>query len=66
MYKVRVQSNSGRRIYAAQDGHPSDWTVFDRPEPEARLVSIEDAIALVAQVVSHGYARAWVEEILPR
>ncbi len=56
MYKVRMQSHSGSMIYAAADGHPSDWVTLNNPPPEAVVETREEADALAALVVAKGYA----------
>lgn len=33
MYKVQMQSHSGSEIFAAADGHPSDWVTLNNPPP---------------------------------
>ena len=56
MYKVRMQSHSGSMIYAAADGHPSDWVTLNNPPPEAVVETLEDANKLASLVVAKGYA----------
>lgn len=56
MFKVRMVSKSGSVIFAAADGHPSDWVTENRPEPEATLATREAAELLAALVVAKGYA----------
>ena len=57
MYKVKMQSKSGSEIFAAADGHPSDWVTENKPEPEAVLETLADAILLANIVVINGYAQ---------
>lgn len=64
MFKVRMQSKSGSVIYAAADGHPSDWVTLNNPPPEAMLATREEAEALAARVVALGYAKPTVEEVV--
>lgn len=56
MYKVRMQSHSGSSIFAAADGHPSDWVTLNNPPAEAVFESRAEAEALAALVVAKGYA----------
>ena len=57
MFKVRMQSKSGSELFAAADGHPSDWVTENNPEPEAVLETLADAILLANIVVINGYAQ---------
>ena len=57
MFKVRMQSKSGSELFAAADGHPSDWVTKNSPEPEAVLETLADAILLANIVVINGYAQ---------
>lgn len=63
MFKVRMQSRSGSVIYAAADGHPSDWVTLNNPPPEMVVGSRQEAEALAALVVAKGYAKPWIVEI---
>jgi hypothetical protein len=56
MFKVKMQSHSGSVMYAAADGHPSDWVTQNNPAPEAVLEDAASASALAALVVAKGYA----------
>ena len=57
MFKVRMQSKSGSELFAAADGHPSDWVTENKPAPEAVLETLADAILLANIVVINGYAQ---------
>ena len=60
MYKVQMQSHSGSEIFAAADGHPSDWVTLNNPPPVAVLGSKAEADALAEKVVANGYAKPTV------
>jgi hypothetical protein len=64
MFKVRMQSKSGSELFAAADGHPSDWVTKNNPEPEATLATEEAAAQLARLVVAKGYATPWVIEVI--
>lgn len=63
MFKVRMSSRSGSVIYAAADGHPSDWVTLNNPPPEMAVDTRQEAEALAALVVAKGYATPWIVEI---
>jgi hypothetical protein len=59
MFRVRMQSKSGSELFAAVDGHPSDWA-----EPVATLATEEEAAQLARLVVAKGYATPWVIKVI--
>ena len=63
MFKVRMQSKSGSELFAAADGHPSDWVTENKPAPEAVLETREVALRLVDLVLARGYAMPKVIEL---
>ena len=63
MFKVRMQSKSGSELFAAADGHPSDWVTENKPAPEAVLDTREAALRLVDLVLARGYAMPKVIEL---
>ena len=65
MFKVKMQSHSGSVLYAATDGHPSDWVTGNNPAPEAVLETKASASALAALVVAKGYAAPRVVQTQP-
>ena len=62
MFKVRMQSKSGSELFAAADGHPSDWVTENKPAPEAVLDTREAALTRAALVAAKGYAMPRVIE----
>ena len=49
-------------MFAAADGHPSDWVTENKPAPEAVLDTREAALTLAALVAAKGYAMPRVIE----
>ena len=62
-FAVKMPSHSGATIYAAADGHPSDWVTLNNPPPAAYFASREEAQALATRVVELGYATPSVVEV---